>query len=224
MSVELVIFDCDGVLVDTENITNAWIADQITAAGFPTTTGQCRQRFVGLSMSAIRPKVIEENGIDIGEDFVARWETSSVAIFSVGVAPIVGVTRAVNWLKENDIRYCVASSGTVEKMHMTLGSAGLLDEFRGVLFSSTMVPNGKPAPDLFLYAAEKMGVAPQNCVVIEDSPFGAQAANAAGIKCFGYTADPLTDAKGLAEQGASLFTSMSDLTDLITPNRNEEAN
>ncbi|MEN0001461.1 MAG: HAD family phosphatase [Pseudomonadota bacterium] len=211
----LVIFDCDGVLVDTEPRTNAWIADQISKPELPITANECRRRFVGLSMSAIRPIILKENDVDTGADFVARWDGERSKNFAAGVDPMAGIEQALNALDDRAIPYCVASSGTVDKMHLTLASAGLLQRLDNVLYSASIVQNGKPAPDLFLFAAQQMGFSPGNCVVIEDSPFGAAAAKAAGMTCFGYAGDPMTDASGLAKEGARLFRDMRELFDLL---------
>ncbi|MEL6921202.1 MAG: HAD family phosphatase [Pseudomonadota bacterium] len=214
-AIRLVIFDCDGVLVDTEQATNEWIAQQITDAGLPITAEACRKRFVGLSMSSVAPKLLAEGGPNLGEDFAARWWAAMPTVLGDRVQAVPYVHVAVDALEASGLAFCVASSGTVEKMHMTLGTTGLLPRLSDVLFSATMVEKGKPAPDLFLHAAQAMGVAPADCVVVEDSPYGAQAAAAAGMRCLGYAGDPLTDAQGLASHGATLFHDMRSLAGLL---------
>lgn len=211
----LIIFDCDGVLVDTETLANRELARRLTACGLPTTYAQSRARFVGMSMTSIAKLVRTEYGVDLGDDFADRWQADLPLLFAAGVTAIDGIGDAVDAIKQTNTQYCVASSGTVEKMHLTLGSAGLLPYFHDRLFSATMVQNGKPAPDLFLHAAAAMGYVPADCVVIEDSQFGAQAARRAAMKCFGYTGDPHTNADGLAHEGATLFNDMRALPGLI---------
>lgn len=211
----LVIFDCDGVLVDTEQATNEWIAAEITKAGLPITAHECRKRYVGLSMFSMRPKLLAEEGIDVGENFPERWRAAIPTVLGEGVQGVPHIKAALDALDKANIRYCVASSGTVEKMNMTLGATGLLSRLSDVLFSATMVENGKPAPDLFLHAANAMGFSPVQCIVVEDSPFGAQGAAFAGMRCLGYVGDPLTDAEGLATHGARLFDDMRNLPEMV---------
>lgn len=212
---ELVIFDCDGVLVDTETVANTAMAQWISDSGVPLSMAQCRARFVGGSMESVREKVLAEDGVDLGADFVERWRAALPAIFAAGVPAIKGVADVLDRLDDRGLPYCVASSGTIDKMHLTLGSAGLLARLEPVLFSATMVAHGKPAPDLFLHAARAMGYAPAQCAVIEDSRFGAQAARRAGMACFGYCGDLLTDSAGLAAEGAVPFQDMARLPALL---------
>lgn len=211
----LVIFDCDGVLVDTEAVANKRLAQYISDAGFPISYEQSRARFVGMSMKTIRDRLLAQDDVDLGADFPQRWQAAIPEIFSADIEPIDGIADTLAAIGDHGHQLCVASSGNIEKMHLTLGSAGLLDQLADVLFSSTMVENGKPAPDLFLHAAATMRISPDRCIVIEDSPFGAQAAKAAGMTCFGYIGDPLTDADGLEAQGAHLFDRMDALPALI---------
>jgi len=213
---KLVLFDCDGVLVDTETMANRELARWISEAGLPISYEACRNRFVGMSMQSVREDIRDRDGIDIGPDFAERWQAALPAVFAKGVAAVEHVAAAIAQIRARGYAICVASSGTVAKMQLTLGSAGLLDELGAVLFSASMVGRGKPAPDLFIHAASQMGYAPAQCVVIEDSRFGAQAAHAAGMACFGYVGDPLTDAEGLADAGATLFDDMRALPDLVS--------
>lgn len=211
----LVIFDCDGVLVDTETIANRRLAEVLTEHGLPMTMAESRKRFMGRTMKSVRDMVLAEEGIDLGADFPDRWLAELPELFSAGVEAIPHVRETLLHLKTAETPLCVASSAKVEKMHLTLGASGLLPLLEDVLFSAWMVERGKPAPDLFLFAAESMGFAPDQCVVIEDSPAGAIAGQAAGMPVFGYTADPLTDADGLAEAGATLFDDMRALPGLL---------
>lgn len=212
---DLVIFDCDGVLVDTESAANTVLARWLTQAGLPMTMAQSRARFMGRNMGSVRDIVLTEDGIDLGADFAERWRNALPETFAGGVPAISGIREVLDALDAAAIRYCVASSGTVDKMHLTLGSAGLLERLEPVLFSATMVAHGKPAPDLFEFAAAKMGAGPSACVVIEDSKFGAQAARAAGMACLGYVGDPLTDGDALQAHGAVLFDDMTELPALL---------
>lgn len=212
---ELVIFDCDGVLVDTETLANQRLAEILTEHGLPMTMAESRKRFMGRTMTSVRDMVLADHGIDLGADFAERWLAELPSIFADGVDAIPFAREVILYLKAIDTPYCVASSAKVEKMHMTLGATGLLPLLEEVLFSAWMVERGKPAPDLFLHAAERMGHEPQRCAVIEDSVAGALAGQAAGMRVFGYAADPLTDRDGLAEAGALVFDDMRELPALM---------
>lgn len=211
----LVIFDCDGVLVDTENPANERLAAIITAAGLPIAMPACRRRFNGLSMQAVRDRLLAEDGVDLGVDFAERWQSELPAVFSRGVDAIAGIRPVLDRLAANRIAHCVASSGAIAKMHMTLGAAGLLHLLADRLYSSSMVERGKPHPDLFLHAAKKMGFAPEDAVVVEDSVPGVVAGVAAGMRVLAYAGDPLTDRDGLAAAGGEVFLSMNRLPSLL---------
>ncbi|QKV19759.1 HAD family hydrolase [Oricola thermophila] len=212
---ELVIFDCDGVLVDTESLANQRLAEILTAHGLPVSMEESRKRFMGRTMKSVRDMVLAENGIDLGEDFAERWLAELPSIFADGVEPIPHVREVLLYLRAIDTPYCVASSAKIEKMHLTLGASGLLPLVEDVLFSAWMVERGKPAPDLFLHAASTLGFEPERCAVIEDSVPGAEAGKAAGMRVFGYAADPLTDREGLAKAGARVFDDMRELPALM---------
>ena len=212
---DLVIFDCDGVLVDTESIANQRLAEILGEHGLAITMAQSRKRFMGRTMKSVADLVRAEDGIELGDDFPDRWMAGLPALFAGGVEAIPHVREAILALKAAGTPYCVASSAKVEKMHLTLGASGLLPLLGDVLFSAWMVERGKPAPDLFLHAARTMGHAPEGCAVIEDSVAGVVAGRAAGMRVLGYAADPLTDAEGLAEAGAVVFDDMRALPALL---------
>jgi len=209
----LVIFDCDGVLVDTENLANRRLAVWLSEAGFATDFDYCRKHFSGRSMVSVQ-KEVEATGVSLGADFVERWNAGLPDLFSHGVEAIPFVRDFVETVRAAGIAYCVATSARISKMHITLGQTGLLPLFEHALFSATMVSRGKPFPDLFLHAASTMGFAPADCIVIEDSVAGTKAGIAAGMRVFSYHADPYTDRDGLAEAGGILFDDMRDLARL----------
>ena len=211
----LVIFDCDGVLVDTESIANTRMAEWITAAGLPISMEESRRRFNGMTMDAIGKKLFDEDGIDLGPDFAERWYRELPSLFEDGVEAIPYVDEVIGALDEQEIPLCVASSARVEKMRITLGATGLLERLEPVLFSASMVARGKPFPDLFLYAAERMGHAPGECVVIEDAAAGVKAGRAAGMRVLAYHGDPLSDRDALAEAGGELFDDMRHVPALL---------
>lgn len=212
---KLVIFDCDGVLVDTEGPANRRLAEWITDAGYPIAYEQCRRRFSGRSLSSVRSELIETVGVDLGADLIERWYRELQSLFAGGLEAIPHVADFIDAVERAGLAHCVASSARVDKMHLTLGRTGLLPHFKDVLFSASMVERGKPAPDLFLLAAKTMGFEPQDCIVIEDSVPGTQAGVAAGMRVFSYHGDPMTDIEGLRSAGGILFEDMRRLAALI---------
>lgn len=209
---DLVIFDCDGVLVDTEARVNMLIAAFLTHQGLPMSGEACRKRFQGKSTEDLCRDASRDLGASIDPDEMQRAIDRSLLD---GVAAIPGVEDVVEHLIAQERPVCVASSGTVDKMHITLGQTRLLALLRAHLFSATSVPRGKPAPDLFLHAAERMGHRPANCVVIEDSRTGVQAGVAAGMRVLGYCGDPFTDPAQLRNAGAETFGHMREVPALI---------
>ncbi|WP_296744296.1 HAD family phosphatase [Mesorhizobium sp.] len=212
---KLVIFDCDGVLVDTENLANRRLAEWLSNAGFATTFEYCRKNFSGRSMVSVQKEIEAETEVRLGADFVDRWNAGLPDLFAHGVEAIPHVRDFIEKVRAAGIAYCVASSARVSKMHITLGQTGLLPLFEHAMFSSTMVGRGKPFPDLFLHAATTMGFAAADCIVIEDSVAGTQAGIAAGMRVFSYHADPFSDRDGLAEAGGILFDDMRELAGLV---------
>lgn len=211
----LVIFDCDGVLVDTETIANRVLARLLTEAGFPVTYEESRRLFVGKTMQAVAAYVAEASGRPLMENWGEHERNETLKAFAAGVDAVPGVRDVIETLRARDMLYCVASSGKFEKMRFTLGSSGLLPLVEDLLFSAEEVAHGKPSPDLFLHAASRMGHAPSACVVIEDSVPGVEAAVAAGMPVLGYAGDPHTDAEGLKAKGAHVFHDMSALIALL---------
>jgi HAD superfamily hydrolase (TIGR01509 family) len=162
---DLIIFDCDGVLVDSEMISCHAHADTLTRHGYPITPGQVLQRFLGVSDREARLMIETETGQELPDDFEAEVKAATLQFYE-GLKPIAHVAEAVRAIA---LLRCVASSGTPEKIRHGLSCAGLYDLFAPDIFSATQVERGKPAPDLFLFAAERMKVLPARCLVIEDS-------------------------------------------------------
>lgn len=211
----LVIFDCDGVLVDTEQLANRLLARVLTEEGFPITYEESRRLFVGKTMEAVSSHVISATGRPMRADWVDYIRSKTLEAFADGIDAVPGVREVLETLQAKGVPYCVASSSKFEKMRFTLGSSGLLPFVEDLLFSAEEVAHGKPAPDLFLHAAARMGHAPSACVVIEDSVPGVEAAVAAGMPVLGYAGDPHTDAEGLKAKGAHVFHDMSALMGLL---------
>jgi HAD superfamily hydrolase (TIGR01509 family) len=181
---DLTIFDCDGVLVDSEPISCAAVAAVLTRHGLARDVPYVMANYLGRSASAVTEDYVRITGRPLPAAFVADWRSILFAGLGASLEPIPGI-RAL--LEALPMDYCVASSSDVERIEFSLRKAGLLDLFEDRIFSSSMVANGKPAPDLFLHAAARRGADPARCVVIEDSPSGVRAAKAAGMTAIGFT-------------------------------------
>ncbi|MBZ9673284.1 HAD family hydrolase [Mesorhizobium sp. ES1-3] len=212
---KLVIFDCDGILVDTENLANRRLAEWLSAAGYATTFEYCRKNFSGRSMVSVQKEIEETTSVRLGADFVERWNAGLPDLFAHGVEAIPYVREFIEAVRAAGLAYCVATSARISKMHITLGQTGLLPLFEHAMFSATMVSRGKPFPDLFLHAARTMGFEPADCIVIEDSVAGTQAGIAAGMRVFSYHGDPYSDRNGLIQAGGILFDDMRELAGLV---------
>jgi HAD superfamily hydrolase (TIGR01509 family) len=210
MRFDLVIFDCDGVLVETERLTVGVEARLLTELGWPMTADEVVERFMGRTLQAELDEIEARLGPEATRRFERECEAEIYAAFERELTPVPGVVELLDRLDAAGIPTCVASSGTHDKMRFTLGLTGLYARFEGRIFSATEVARGKPAPDLFLHAAARMGVDPGRSAVIEDSAFGVRAAIAAGMTAFGY-AGGLTPASALEAAGGRPFRSMDEL-------------
>ncbi|MFC7310744.1 HAD family hydrolase [Streptomyces monticola] len=189
MRYDLVIFDNDGVLVDSEPISNTILADYLTELGHPTTYEESLRDYMGAAVHRVHDLVAERSGQRLPDDFDEKYHERVFAAFQRELKPVAGVDEVLGKLTAEGVPYCVASSGSHERIEVGHHKTGLSEWFEEEwIFSSQDVGKGKPAPDLFLYAAQNMGVAPERCVVIEDSPLGVQAARAAGMDVYGFTA------------------------------------
>ncbi|MFC5645096.1 HAD family hydrolase [Kitasatospora cinereorecta] len=209
--VELVIFDCDGVLVDSERIAARVQVALGAELGWPLTEADVVERFIGRSHAAIREQVAERLGDPTATVWAERFEQLHRDAVDTDLAPVDGLPEALDAIA---LPTCVASSGTHRKMRHTLGRTGLYDRFAGRIFSAAEVTHGKPAPDLFLHAARRMGVDPAACVVVEDSRPGILAARAAGMRALGY-AGGLTPPDRLHGPGTTVFHDMRELPALL---------
>ncbi|PBC83315.1 MULTISPECIES: HAD family phosphatase [unclassified Streptomyces] len=224
MRYELVIFDNDGVLVDSEPIANQILAAYLTELGHPTTYEESLRDFMGGAKHRIHETVLERSGKRLPAGFDATFDARVFEEFRGRLAPVVGVAEVLDKLAADGVPYCVGSSGSHERIRVALTETGLFERFAegqaggggatGRIFSSEDVGRGKPTPDLFLHAAREMGVAPERCAVVEDSPLGVRAAIAAGMDVYGFTA--MTPAVKLTEAGATtLFGDMAELPALF---------
>jgi HAD superfamily hydrolase (TIGR01509 family) len=207
----LVIFDCDGVLVDSELITNRVFTKMLNELGVAVSKEEAFERFVGRSLSQCLEIISGLLGREVPADFARQYHERSAAALQSELKAVAGIEAALEAIQ---VPYCVASNGSHDKMRITLGITGLLPKFKDKLFSVSEVPRGKPFPDVFLHAAGKSGVAPRDCVVIEDTPTGVSAGVAAGMTVYGYCA--YTPAHRLIAAGAhGTFGRMSDLPALL---------
>ena len=181
-----IIFDCDGVLVDSERITSRVWAGLLTGIGLPTTTEQSLATYLGNSMGRCLEIVTEQLGHRPPDTLLARFYDEVKVAPAREVTPVEGIVALLDALDTAGIGYGVASNGEHEKMRTTLGATGLLARFDGRRFSAVDVARPKPAPDLFLHAAEALGFEPVRTIVVEDSPLGVQGAHAAGMTVIGY--------------------------------------
>lgn len=208
---DLVIFDNDGVLVDSERLANGILAGLLTEYGLPYTLDQAVHEFMGGSMARVRASAEPRLGHALPADFEDRYHAQLFEAFA-GLTAVPGVPEVLDALDAAGTPYCVASSGTHERIRTALTTVGLYDRFGGRVFSAQDVEHGKPAPDLFLHAARSCGAEPARCTVVEDSPLGVEAAGAAGMRVIGYAA--MTPAARLAAADA-VVDKMGALPELL---------
>jgi HAD superfamily hydrolase (TIGR01509 family) len=213
MSWDLIIFDCDGVLVDSEPIAERVFPQVLAEEGFEVVLDDARSWFTGYSLQTCLKWVEALFGRPVPDTMGQKYYSRLFDEFKKSLQPIPGIVEALDAIP---YPVCVASSGAHEKMRISLGITGLLPRFTGRIFSALDVAHGKPAPDLFLHAAIQCNADPNNCAVIEDSIPGVTAGIAAGMKVFGFITPyntALTDT--FREYGAVIFTAMCDLPDLL---------
>ncbi|MFY7923005.1 MAG: HAD family hydrolase [Gemmatimonas sp.] len=181
-----VIFDCDGVLVDSERITSRVWAGLLSGVGLPTTTEESLSTYLGNSMPRCIEIVTEKLGRTPPDDLLPRFFAAVKVALEQEVTPVTGVVEVLDALDAAGIPHGVASNGEYEKMRTTLGTTGLLARLDGRYYSAVDVARPKPAPDLFLHVAQQLGLAPARTLVVEDSPLGVLGAHAAGMTVIGY--------------------------------------
>lgn len=211
MAWDLVIFDCDGVLVDSEPLANRVLHERLLDLGLSMSEEETTRTFLGRTMPECLAMIEERLGRKAPEGFLDDLQRRTFDAFRGELRAVPGVEEALDAVPWP---VCVASSGDHLKMRTTLTLAGLALRFEGRMFSALEVPRGKPAPDLFLHAAERMGASPDRTAVVEDSPAGIEAAVAAGMEPLGYAAR--TDPAELSRAGAWLtFRDMAELPGLL---------
>ena len=201
---DLTIFDCDGVLVDSERLSIRIDAHFLASLGWPMSEKEVIERFVGRSDADMRADIVERLGGPIPADIDREFDRAYRETFEAELKPVDGIVDALDKIAAAGMPICVASSGGHAKIRRSLELTGLTGYFDDRIFSSADVARGKPAPDLFLHAADRMGASPAQCAVVEDSAFGVEAAIAAGMRAFAY-AGGVTAADRLARPGVMAF-------------------
>ena len=214
---EVVIFDCDGVLVDSEVIALAVTRRRLREAGLQLSDEETRERFLGLRLDSVVRRIETELGAPLPKEFPDDLSREILATFASELKGVEGVRQAVGGLRA---RVCVASSSAPERLRFALRVTGYESLFAPNIFSAVEVAQGKPSPDLFLFAARAMGAAPKDCLVIEDSVAGVAAARAAGMRVFGFVGashfSRLGEGADLTAAGAELiFDDMAGLPDIV---------
>ncbi|MBN8928256.1 MAG: HAD family hydrolase [Rhodospirillales bacterium] len=216
----LVIFDCDGVLIDSELLSCEAEAACLAAAGLDVSLQEVLDTYVGISLHSMVAALQVRFGRRVPPDLADRIRAATHAAFEGRLQPVAGIVAALDRL---DLPACVASGSEPARLAHTLGLAGLWDRFAPHVFSATQVERGKPAPDLFLFAADRMGAAPETCVVVEDSVAGIQAARAAGMRALGFTGashcGPRHAERLYAAGADTVFDTMSTLDGLLRGSR-----
>ena len=209
---KLVIFDCNGVLVDSEPLALRIDVMLFAELGWPLSEEEIARRFVGRTSEYMMGELAAHLGHAVPEETEARFTRRYRELLAAELRPVDGIVEAIDAISTLS---CVASSGSHDKMRFTLGLTGLYDRFEGRIFSASEVAHGKPEPDLFLHAAHSLGVDPADCAVVEDSQYGVEAARAAGMAAFGYTGGGVIPADRLEGPGTVLFTDMRALPRLL---------
>jgi HAD superfamily hydrolase (TIGR01509 family) len=210
---DLVIFDCDGVLVDSERLSIRLDVELLTQLGWPMTEDEVIERWVGRTEAAMRAEIEAHLGRDVAEEW-EQFAERYLAAFAAELRPVDGIAEAVDTIQAAGYATCVASSGDHAKIRRNLSLTGLRDRFGERIYSGDDVAHGKPAPDLFLFAADAMGVTPDRTAVVEDSRHGVEAARAAGMWAFAY-AGGVTPASALEGPATTVFGDMRSLPALI---------
>lgn len=212
MTPRLVIFDCDGVLVDSEPITNRELAADLNAHGLALTPSDCVERFVGGTIRSVGEQA-RAMGAVLPDDWVEHFYDRMCDALDREVTAIEGAAQAIDRITRAGIATAIGSNGPMRKMQITLSRTGLADRFAGRIFSAHVIGIAKPDPAFYAHVSAALGFRRGDTVVIEDSVSGVQSAVGAGIRCLGYAAD--TPADKLSAYGAEIFTDMGELSALL---------
>ncbi len=208
--INLIIFDCDGVLVDSEEISNKILLEMTKEFGLVMSMQEAIRNFSGRSFKDILQQIESKINGKLTSDFEKEYRIRTYSAFKTELKPIKGVKK---FIEDLSIPYCVASSGPVEKIKNNLTVTGLYKRFGDNVFSSYQINSWKPEPDIFLYAAREMGFSPAECIVIEDSKAGVVAAKQGGFNVFGFANQ--NNSKLLADEGAIVFYDFEELPKIL---------
>ena len=218
MPYDLIIFDCDGVLIDSEVISTQTLLETLVGHGLEVDIGYVLKTYLGRSFGTVQSDFLRLTGNALPEAFEAAFLARLAENYRRELSAMGGVRELIGGLSS---RYCMATSSSIERATMALDVAGLHPLFRGRIFCASMVANGKPAPDLFLHAARTLGAEPATCLVIEDSEVGVQAARNAGMEVWRFVGGSHFEADEAARLAARpsprSFRSMDDLAKALTP-------
>ncbi len=210
---QLIIFDCDGVLVDSEPLAGAYLLQELSRYGLHLSAADCEAHFFGGTIAKVAVTARH-----MGADLPAGWADDFYGQFYThlkkeGVPLVSGILDVLDRIEAAGIPFCVVSNGPEEKMEITLGQNAQWDRFQGAVFSAHTYGVAKPDPELLLIAARKFGVAPKDCIMIDDSPTGCMGAANADMRCIGYA--KRSDVNTLAATGATVIRSMTELPPLL---------
>ncbi|MEE9426743.1 MAG: HAD family phosphatase [Paracoccaceae bacterium] len=209
---KLIIFDCDGVLVDSEHISNQFLLDELASYGLTLTMADCDSLFVGGTFTSVA-KIARGMGADLPEDWVTKFYERLYPHLAIGVPMVTGVANILDRVIGLNLPHCVVTNGSVRKMKITLGQNGYWEHFQNIQFSAHTYNVAKPDPELLLIATRYFNTDPADCIVIDDSPSGCTGAANAGMPCIGYA--ERSDPEKLAATGANVIRSMSELPSLL---------
>ncbi len=210
MRYKCIIFDCDGVLVDSEAISSKVLVEMAKSVGLKLELDFTIERFSGVSLKDTLKYIEDRIERSLPSNFEKEYRKNTYSAFKRELQPIPGIHNLLDRIK---IPYCVASSGPVEKIRLNLTTVDLIEKFENHIFSSFEIGSWKPDPGIFLFAAEKMGFQPNECVVIEDSISGVKAAKAGGFDVFIYVNN--RNLKEVELKDKNVFNNMNDLDSLL---------
>jgi HAD superfamily hydrolase (TIGR01509 family) len=207
------IFDCDGVLIDSEHLASRVETEVTRELGVELSVGEAHALFLGKTVDGVLDAIAARAGQRPSAGWVYNWAFATAHAFLRELKAVEGVGVAVEALRRRGHRMAVASQSPLARVRLSLQVAGLAGQFGEHIYVTSMVPRPKPAPDIYLLAASRLGAAPADCIVIEDSPAGAAAALAAGMRAVGYAPDSTADA--MRASGARVIKSMDELIGAI---------
>lgn len=216
VKIELIIFDFDGVVVDSEHLSSTVHAETLQQVGVPLSIADFGNQYTGMDFTSMMSKLVADYGQDKADLFAAMIEANYVQKMQAELQLMPHILR---FLQTTDVSFCIGSNSKMTRLIINQQATGIANIFDGKTYSADMVTNPKPAPDLFLHAAKQMGFAPKECLVIEDGAHGIKAANAAGMRSLGFTGGSHCKeghAERLRDAGAlRVFDDMSELADII---------